>query len=90
MTEPSEEAILRAETALTPFVRAYELPVNPEDLGLMAYAVLKFANSTEDLTDVVQAVEKMITDHLAAHARMMEAMRASIHDRNRSDQADGQ
>ena len=49
MTEPSEETILRAETALAPFVRTYKLCLNPEDLGLMAYAVLKFANSTEDL-----------------------------------------
>lgn len=88
MTEPSEESMLRAETALVPFVRAFGLPVNPEDLELMAYAVLKFANSAEELSDIAQAVEKMITDHLAAHAWMMEAMEASIRERNRSGQAE--
>lgn len=28
----------RAVTALTPFVRAFRLPVNPEELDVMAYA----------------------------------------------------
>jgi hypothetical protein len=89
MTEPSEESMLRAVTALVPFVRTYGLPVNPEDLEVMAYAVLRFGNSTAELPDVAQAVEKLIADHLAAHARMMEAMDASIRDRNQSGQTEG-
>jgi hypothetical protein len=76
--------MLRAETALVPFVRAFELPVNPEELELMAYAVLRFASSTEGLAEITQAVEEMIAQHLEARARMMEAMEASIRERNRS------
>jgi hypothetical protein len=80
--------MLRAETAVVPFVRAFGLPVNPEDLELMAYVVLRFGNSTEELSDIAQAVEKLITDHLAAHARMMEAMEASIRDRSGQTEGD--
>jgi hypothetical protein len=89
MAEPSRESMLRAETALVPFVRAFRLPVNPEDLEVMAYAVLRFGNSTEELPDIDEAVEKLIADHLAAHARMMDAMEASIRDRNRPAQTEG-
>ena len=35
----------------------------------MAYAVLRFANSSEELPVVVQAVDELIAEHLAAHAR---------------------
>lgn len=78
--------MLRAVTALVPFVRAYGLPANPEDLELMAYAVLRFGNSTEGLPDIAQAVEELIADHLAAHTRMTEAVEASIGDGNRPGQ----
>jgi hypothetical protein len=87
MGDPTEESMLRARTALGPFVRAFNLPVNPEDLELMAYAVLRFAESTEELLDIQRAVEEMIADHFAAHARMMEAWQAAIDERKRSTQA---
>jgi hypothetical protein len=77
--------MLRAVTALVPFARVYGLPVNPEDLELMAYAVLRFGNSTEEPPDIAQAVEDLVADHLAAHTRMTEAMEA-IRDRNRPGQ----
>jgi hypothetical protein len=89
MTEPSEESMLRAETALVPFVRGFNLPVNPEELELMAYAVLRFANSTDELPAIAQAVEVLIADHLAARERMIAAMWASIRDRDRPGPADG-
>jgi hypothetical protein len=82
MAEPSEDSIRRAETALLPFVQAFGLPVNPEDLELMAYAVLRYANSTEELQDVAAAVEELIADHLAARTRMLAAMKASAPGRN--------
>jgi hypothetical protein len=77
--------MIRAETALVPFVRGFNLPVNPEDLELMAYAVLRFANSTEELPAIAQAVEALIADHLAARQRMIDAMEASIHHVHKGD-----
>jgi len=38
-----------------PFQHTYRLPVNPEDLAAMAYAVLRFANSTKSLSEIVEA-----------------------------------
>ena len=64
----------RAVTALTPFVPAFRLPVNPEDLELMAYAVLRFANSAEELPAIARAVDVLIADHLAAHKRLGRVM----------------
>jgi hypothetical protein len=80
MTEPSEESMMRAVTALTPFVRAFRLPVNPEELDVMAYAVLRFADSAEELPAIAQAVDELIADQLAAHARLGEAMQRSVRD----------
>ena len=57
--------MLRATTALVPFVRAYGLPVNPEDLEVMAYAVLRYADSADELPEIARAVEELIADHLA-------------------------
>jgi hypothetical protein len=87
MTEPSEESMIRAVTALVPFVRPFRLPVNPEELGVMAYAVLRFANSAEDPPAIAQAVDELIADHLAAHARLREATQRSIRDRDTPGEA---
>ena len=59
--------MIRAVTALVPFVDAFGLPVNPEELEVMAYAVLRFADSAEELPAIARAVELLIADLLAAH-----------------------
>jgi hypothetical protein len=88
MTDPSEESLQRATTALTPFVRSFDLPVNPEDLWLMAYVVLRFADSAEEPPVIVQAVEELIADELAARKRMWAAQaQASVGDHDQSGQA---
>lgn len=71
---------MRAVTALVPFVRTFRLPVNPDDLDVMAYAVLRFANSAEELPAIAQAVEQLIADHLAAHALPRQTMQRSARD----------
>jgi hypothetical protein len=43
MTEPTRQEMLRALTALGPFVRRWGLPLNPEDMEELAYAVLRRA-----------------------------------------------
>jgi len=63
---------MRAVTALIPFVRAFQLPLNPEELEVMAYAVLRFANSAEELPVIARAVDELIANHLAAHAQLRE------------------
>jgi hypothetical protein len=81
--------MMRAVTALVPFVRAFRLPLNPEELEVMAYAVLRFANSAEELPVIAQAVDELIANHFASHAQLREAMRRSIHDRDTRDEPGG-
>ena len=63
MSEPSAKSVQRAVAALMPFQHTYRLPVNPEDLVAMAYAVLRFANSTKSLSENVEAAEGLVADH---------------------------
>jgi hypothetical protein len=79
--------MMRAVTALTPFVRAFRLRINPEEIDAMAYAVLRFANSGEELPAIAQAVDKLIVDQLAAHARQREAMQRTVRDRDTPGEA---
>jgi hypothetical protein len=44
--EPTPEQIERGTTALVPFVQQWGLPLNPENLDEMVYAVLKHARKT--------------------------------------------
>jgi hypothetical protein len=84
MTEPSPESVQRGVAALIPFQRTYQLSLNPEDLAEMAYAVLRFANSAKSHTEIVEAVEELVANHLAENTRMMEAMKAAIRERDES------
>lgn len=54
--------------------RAFNLPVNPEELDLIAYAVLRYAYSDETLPEVAAAVEQLIDQHLVDHQRMLRGM----------------
>jgi hypothetical protein len=46
VSEPTPEQVERGTTALVPFVQEWGLPLNPENLDEMAYAVLKHARRT--------------------------------------------
>lgn len=50
--EPSPHEVERGVAALVPFVRAWSLPLNPENLDLLAYAVLRHARSSLPLDEV--------------------------------------
>jgi hypothetical protein len=76
--EPSLEEMYRALAALQPFVGAYGLPVNPENLELMVYAMLRYLRSSESVDDVMSAVEGLIEEERQAHAAMGHAMARSI------------
>jgi hypothetical protein len=79
--DPAEiqvEQLEKAIAALAPFVRAWSLPLSPENLILMALAVLRYARRDASFEDIDAGVRNMIaTDH-QDHLRMMEAMRADV------------
>lgn len=64
MTEPSREDQMRALAALTPFVSAFNLPMNPEDLELMAYVVLRYARSDLSWDDIAAGAQQLIEAHI--------------------------
>lgn len=78
MTEPSREEMFRAVTALGPFVRRWGLPLNPEDMDELAYAVLRHASSNDDLDTITAAVEEQINEHQARAQQLRQAMQAHI------------
>jgi hypothetical protein len=87
--EPTEEELERAAAALFPFVEAYRLSVNPEDLDEMAYAVLKHARGAGGVTqaaleEIDRAVRVQLAEEREAHLRMVEAMQRSIDERDES------
>lgn len=66
---------MRGSAALTPFVDAWKLPLNPEDLDEMAYAVLAHALSIENPDRIIAAVQEQIAEAMRSHERMMQAVR---------------
>ncbi len=91
MTEPTRQELRRAVAALGPFVRRWGLPLNPEDMDELAYAVLRHAYSNDDLDAIVAAVEEQIDEHAAKAQELHNAMRAHLerkHNRQTNEQPD--
>ena len=82
MSEPTHDMMRRAVSALGPFVSAYRLSLNPEDLAEIAYAVLKHANSDATMREIQEAV----AEKFAGQAVQQERLRASYR-ANRPDDA---
>jgi hypothetical protein len=74
VSEPTADEVLRGTTALLTFVREWGLPLNPENVDEMAYAVLLHARSDGPLEGIPPAVEQQIREHVEAYRRMSEAM----------------
>jgi hypothetical protein len=51
VSEPTPEQIERGSSALVPFVQVWNLPLNPENLDEMVYAVLKHGRKTGPIAD---------------------------------------
>ncbi len=64
MSDPTREQVQRAVAALYPFVVAYGLPMNPEDLDEMALAVLRHASSDASAEEIGRSVQVQIQEHL--------------------------
>jgi len=78
MTEPTEQEMRRAVTALGPFVRRWGLPLNPEDVDELAYAVLRHARTSDDLYEIAAAVEEQIDQHETQAQQLRDAMQAQL------------
>jgi hypothetical protein len=61
--EPTPEQVERATGALVPFVREWNLSLNPEDLAEIAYAVLSHHDSDAGWDEIEAAVRAQLEDH---------------------------
>jgi hypothetical protein len=72
---PTLEQVERGAGALLPFVQEWNLPLNPEDLHELAYAVLVHHDSDASWDEIDAAVRAQIADSRKRHQGVLEAMR---------------
>lgn len=76
MKEPSESEIRRVSFVLSQFVKPWALPLNPENLELMAYCALKYGlDSSASWADIEEFVAGEVQRDEEEHERIREAMR---------------
>jgi hypothetical protein len=63
----------RAVESLVPFAQAWHLPLNPEDLELIASVVLEFSRSDRPQEEIGPQVTAILEEERVARARMYEA-----------------
>jgi hypothetical protein len=68
--EPTEAEVFKYHAVLLPFVQEYRLPLNPEDLDLMAHALLRYGRSDASYEEIDQVVRREIAEHFAAADQM--------------------
>jgi hypothetical protein len=61
--KPTPEQVERGAGVLSYFVAPWELPVNPEELAEMAYAVLVHHDSDASWDEIGAAIEQQIAEH---------------------------
>jgi|tagenome__1003787_1003787.scaffolds.fasta_scaffold20913521_3 hypothetical protein len=71
--KPTAEQVERATAALVPFVQAWNLSLNPDDLAEMAYAVLVHHDGDTGLDEIDAAVRAQIDDQHRGAQAMREA-----------------
>jgi hypothetical protein len=77
MSEPTAAELFRAVSALIPFIRRWQLPLNPEDAEEVAYAVLLHARSDASPDRIAIAVEHQIDRHEERARTLADAMRTA-------------
>jgi hypothetical protein len=65
--QPTREQIERGAAALVPFVETWGLPLNPENLDELAYAVLVHHDSAATGDEIDAAVRRQIEDAQGGH-----------------------
>jgi hypothetical protein len=73
--EPTPEQVERATSVLALFVPVWDLPLNPEDLAELAYAVLAHHDSDATWDDIEAAVKAQIEDHRRGAESLSKSMR---------------
>jgi hypothetical protein len=73
--QPTPEQVERATDVLSYFVAPWNLPVNPEDLAEMAYAVLVHFDSDASWDEIGAAVKAQIDEHREEAAELDRAYR---------------
>lgn len=71
---PTANEVQRGAAALGPFVNRWRLPLNPENVELMVYAVLRHVRGELPLAEIWDDSEKLLDEDAAAHARMLAKM----------------
>ncbi|MBB4691254.1 hypothetical protein [Paractinoplanes abujensis] len=74
MTEPGQDDLIRALVAFMPFVQRWHLPLNPEDMDEIVYALLLHSRSALSWDEITAAVHHQIDEHEEQARRMSEAM----------------
>src|SRR5690242_21200900 len=74
MTEITPEEWERAQYAFQPFLEAFRLPLNPEDVDEILYAVLHHGRSTAPPEQILAEVEAQVRDHVDRIERTWEAL----------------
>ena len=80
----SEVRVRRAEVVLLAFAKAWELPLNPENLALMAHATTRFSDPDMDMCDseIFDATLEEIEADASTNELMIEAMRDNLKKRH--------
>lgn len=76
MKEPNEAEIRRVSFVLMQFVKPWGLPLNPENLDLMAYCALKYGlDSSASWAQIEELVAGDVRRDKDDHERMQDPMR---------------
>jgi hypothetical protein len=62
MIEPSPEHVERGASALLPFVRDWNVALNPEDLELMSWVVLRYAATDLEEEQIIHEVAQILSE----------------------------
>ena len=81
MKEPTKSEIQRVSHVLQQFVQPWALPLNPENLDLMAYCALKGLNSNGGWSELESLVAEEIQRDTEQHQRRRKAMQKSLEQR---------
>ena len=86
---PTESELLRGIAALAPFVHAWNLPLNPEELHEMAWAILIHARSDGPLAEIEDEVGKQLAEYDESSERLRQAMAEKPNEQRRVRESDG-
>ena len=88
MRDLSEEQWERAQAAFYPFLDAFNLSLNPDDVDEIIHAIVTHIDSPVSPEAIVDEVRLQIANYLAEYRRMYAAMAATDHAKSESNRAE--